>query len=132
MEELKQTEREYHLKCQVQVKKIKFVDHKNVQCETTVVTLVPRESTEQVLFFNAWLPLDETENPELGIVIKSPPLGPCRVSLMLKNKNIPDFHYMMLMTEPLEAPLKKYDGQVVDIDVVPESKTELVLDGLSA
>lgn len=105
-------EKEYHLKCEVRMKRKYYFDKDKNDVEfkasTTMFYLVPKESTHRVLFFDAWLPSVETECYEVVGVISTPINKVARLGFMMANKDCQEPH-LVVMTVAVEDEIKKYD-----------------------
>lgn len=135
------TEREYHLNCKVVVKEISYEDEqsKGSSLNTAkMVFLIPSEGSQRDLFFAAWLPEAETERNEIGLIIGNPVNGPCRASVMRKNKNLSE-HHIFVMSFGAEQDLVQFADskkwfnirdRKISVTVLPEN-ADVLLDQAS-
>lgn len=153
-EELIGTEREYNLKCRVQVIRQSYVDSEVTDQlqETRSVVLVPEiESTESMMFLSAWLPEvskicldcgnedlrmsnDECNKckstkihlgwSEVPAFITSPVNSPSRLAVLRKN-NYCDQHHLFVMSSGVEDELLNMDGKTVYVKTFEGTKDEI-------
>jgi hypothetical protein len=111
------TERHYRLKCFVICKRFSFEDEQSngVSNNTTVSAfLIPDQSTQMQLFFDAWLPLQGEEKlyNEVAVMIGHPVQSKIRVAVH-KPTQIMQKPHMVAMTERGEHILIKFfNGRV--------------------
>ena len=116
------TEQRYHLKCKIQVKEVTYDDCQSkgtTQNTEQMVYLIPKESTQLDLFLSAWLPDDEMESYEVGLLIGHPVNGPCRASVHRQDGNLSQ-PYLFVMSRGAEEDLKQMAGRDIEIIVLGE------------
>lgn len=120
------TQKEYNITA-----KVKFVDvdvkDNDRQYKRKLVLLIPQESSEQVLFFNAWLPETSGEFFELSAVIKSGVPTPARLAILKSREGIYDRPYLMVMSKGVEEDFISYrmEGKTVSLTILPEGEDEV-------
>lgn len=121
------TQKEYHITAKVKFVEVDVKDHER-QYKRKLVILIPLESTEQVLFYNAWLPDTREEYFELASVIKSGVPSPCRLAILRGKKGIHDGPYLHVMTKGVEEDFvaANLEGRTVSLTILPEDQDEIV------
>jgi len=131
-DEIEPTEMHYYLKCKVSIKEVWVEDIKKdgpVSVKRNMCYLLPETTTQGMMFFKAWLPETEFDSKgqlayfELASIISNPVAGPCRVAIGRANEKCPEGHHLYVMSMGVEDELvkAKYDGKVVQVEVLPES-----------
>ncbi len=130
----KALEETYHLKCKVLVKDISYRDYQS-QGEGAMLTeemvfLLPQESTQRDLFFNAWLPELE-QNPvtkefesghsEVACQSGHPIYGYFKCSVHRADERVRE-PYMFVMSKSSEEELKLLRGKDILVTVLPDSQ----------
>ena len=148
MEEIhsRTTNDRFYLTVKVLKKKLSYRDHQsrgkewNDTAETII--LVPDQSTESDLFFNAWLPEKLTEKEKLAthgpkeyseVVLEmgNPICGYFRGALCYGNKLI-DRPHIFVMTKMAEEKLKSAVGKRIRATVIAEQEEEVLYGDLKA
>jgi len=128
---LNPNEKEYHLKCLVQVKEISYMDEQSkgsfINTEE-MVFLIPQESDERTKFLMAWLPDTNEEHIEVGFEIGNPVYSVFRGAVQRYHKKAQiKVPFIFVMTRAVEEQLKNMNRQFVLIKSLGESD-ELRLD----
>lgn len=104
-------DKEYSLKCEVRSLEKYYEDEdkngKKFRASTTMYFLVPKSSTHQVLFYDAWLPSYELEHPEVVGVVETPINKVGRFAISRANKECQD-HHLICMSVDVEDEISKY------------------------
>jgi len=107
----KKVEKEYHLTCEIRSKIKNYTDTDSMGREfkatTEIFFLVPKTSTHQILFLDAWLPSYEEETYEVVAIIEHPVAKPARLGIRCANKDCPEPH-LIVMTVEIEDTIRNY------------------------
>jgi len=108
---LSKREEEYTFSCKM-VKVAKWfedIDSKNniTKQSTEMVYLVPQDSSQRTLFFDAWLPSYDQETYETVGLLLSPINKPCRLGVRRINADYSEAHHLVLMSPDLEDEISK-------------------------
>lgn len=131
---------EYPLNCEIRSKVIHYEDEningQKFRESTVMYYLVPKDSTYQVMFLDAWLPTVEDEVFEVAGIVHSPINKAGRFGVR-RNNNDCNAHHLYIMTEALDEELKRYiawsqkegghrDGSYpsIKITILPQNKEE--------
>lgn len=123
---LEPTEMEYHISAIV-----KFVDvdvqDGDRRYKSKLVLLIPEDSTQQMLFFNAWLPEVSEEFFELTAIIKTGVQSFARLAILRRKQGICDRPYLMIMSKGVAEDFIHYrmEGRRIELVIQPESCDEL-------
>ncbi len=124
------TEREYYLKCRVEVREIGFLDHQSNKTEQVTdkfVFLIPTESSQRDMFFSAWLP-DMTEaHHEVAAMIHAPINSPSRLAVMRRNANCKEHHLFVMSLgaeQDLKAMIESSSNNEVTVTIFSEHNDE--------
>jgi hypothetical protein len=105
------TEQEYKLNCEIRSKLKYYEDEtksgKKFKDSTEMIYLVPQSSSQQVLFYDAWLPSVESEVYEVAAIMLSPINKTCRLGMRRMNRDCQD-HHLVLMSVEIEDEVKNY------------------------
>lgn len=113
------TKNKYHLKCKVFFYEKGFVDSFDRQRQEEMVCLIPQQSTQQQLFYMAWLPEHPEDHFELTMLMPYPVNAACRGAIRLPGKDCKEPN-IFVMTKYVEDILKKMrtDGTLKKDDTV--------------
>jgi len=122
------TQREYKLKCKVEIKEI-TVNDLGKQFTRKCTYLVPDMTDQAMWFFSAWLPDADEEYFELALIIGYPISGPCRGAILRGSKNLQKKH-IFVMSKGVSEEFQKLrqDGQNVLVTVLPEGSEAVAED----
>jgi hypothetical protein len=117
------TERKYKIKGKVKFYRKNVVDHGR-RYERVLAIIIPETSTEQMMFFNAWLPDTKEEYHELTGLIGSPVNSACKLSIHRGPDEKSEKHYLFVMSKGVEEELIKYEqeGKTLELTILPESE----------
>jgi len=138
-EKLKNTNREYNIKVLVDKKTFNVKDQKTTgeffTYQTSLFYLVPQQSTEATMFFDAWLPdininpvTKQRQWPEIAVQISYPISTNIRCAVQRKSEEYPASHHIIVMSKDVEEHLDKMVGKYLFVKVLPEKETEKVLE----
>ena len=114
-------EREYKIRCKVNVITKGFQTWKGQQVDDKMCVLSFVESRDLVRFLIAWLPEEQKEHFELVIFLRHPVFSSCRVALHRRGPEFPD-HYFFVMSKGVEDELIALNQKIIDVDVLPASQ----------
>lgn len=97
-------EREFKITCTVKKVMKEARGASGTKRDTFILLLIPRESDESSLFMRAYNPYLPEKRQELGVLITSPGIGPCRVAMFPANADCPHPH-LVVMSVDAEGPL---------------------------
>ena len=120
------TNQKYTLKCFIKIMDVSYDDVQSKKTERVtekMVFLLPSESTECDLFYDAWLPDTDIDYSEIGCQAGHPVYGVFRAAVKRRSKDCERPH-IFVMTKSVEDILLKMDGKEIVIDVLPESEDE--------
>ncbi len=126
----KACERRYNLTCIVLVKECSYEDEQskgNQVVTEKLVFLLPEDTQERTLFYNAWLPESIDEHQELGGMIGHPVYSSLRLALWRATEYVRDIH-LFVMSKGAEEVLKNLDGKKIALEILGEHEDNL-LDG---
>lgn len=120
---LEPTQQEYNITAKVKFVDVNVKDHDR-QYSRRLVILIPQESMQRDLFFNAWLPEVSEEYFELATVIRSSIPSPCRMAILKAKKGISDRPYLTIMSKGVEEDFisHKMEGKIVEVKILPEDQ----------
>lgn len=115
----------YHLSCKVKVVRETKVNTQangeTVKYEATIVHLIPEESSEQIKFWNCYLP-EYISSIESELVFMNLVNGrPFRGYVDVANKHVDRRHIGVMSREMIDF-LKTFDGKVIRVDCLPCSE----------
>lgn len=120
------TEREYNIRAKVKFVNLDVKDHDR-QYKRKIVILHPKTSTEQALFYSAWLPEVAEEYFELTGIIRSGIATPVRLAILKAKSGVSQSPYLMIMNKGIEEEFinQRFEGKVIDLTIMAEGNDEL-------
>lgn len=122
------TERRYTFTCRVVAKDVTYEDEQSKGRETVtekLVFLLPDQSTQRDLFYNAWLPETADEPVEIVCETGHPVYGMFRSALWRRSQFVGDIH-LFVMSKGAEETLKALDGRRIEITVYGEHEDQMI------
>jgi len=120
----------YYLTCKVKILPVTYEDYQSKgnmgQVTEDMVFLIPQESDQRSLFYNAWLPETLEENFEIGISMGHPIFGVFRATVRRFHPSLREPH-IFVMTRSAEEIFKYIKDKTIKVDVLPQDD-ELMLD----
>jgi hypothetical protein len=108
---MNKNEKEYDLKCEIKTILKNYMDTdskgREFKAETELMFFVPKSTSQQVLFLDAWLPSYEEETYEVVGLILSPINKPARFGVRMADKDCPEPH-LVLMSPDREDEIKGF------------------------
>jgi hypothetical protein len=121
-------ERRYIVTCRVLVKEVSYEDEQSTGTTTvteSLVFLLPEQSTQRDLFYNAWLP--DTADTPVEIVCEAghPVYGMFRAALWRRSQFTGDIH-LFVMSKGAEEELKQINGKRIELTVYGEQEDQAI------
>jgi hypothetical protein len=120
----KPTERTYTFTCEVVAKDVTYADEQSTgitMVTEKLVFLLPEQSTQRDLFYNAWLPDTDQQPQEVGCETGHPVYSTFRAALWRRSQFVGDIH-LFVMSKGAEESLKALHGRRIEITVLSEGE----------
>ena len=118
----KDQDRSYHLKCTVKIGEAWWQDGAGKNNKSTLVFLIPEDSTELDFFYAKYLPQIQGKAVEMTVEMARPVGRKVRVSLSGESKQYPEGPHFHLMDKDAIEILQKKEGSKVTLRVISEQE----------
>lgn len=120
-------DREYTLSCKVKSGRTGWLNGRNQQNESTLIFLIPEQSTEADFFLGKYLPSIAHTNVEMTADIARPVNRRIKLALCRESKEYPKGYYIHVMDPEAISILKTIVGKKVNVRVVSENEESQIV-----